>query len=1361
MDAEGIRLDRRFVRSVDNAAGDVRWADEGFNRALSWESVGTTRCNVILGEAGAGKTFELRMRAAELRAQGQTAFCVPVHALATLGLRTSLGPDERPKFDEALTADGDIWLFLDSVEESELRGNTLHGALSMLADDMEHRLKSLRLTLSARGSDWQEIDQQTLNAFVKSIRFPASEHVEVEVLHLLALTTGQVQALAILNGVEDPEGFVKAAHQTNAWPFLSRPLDVVWLSRYWSKHGSLGTLTQLVEGNIDERIGELQRPASHLHLSPERARVGARALALATRLSDHDAIAITSAGAERRGKTALDPHAVLTGWRPAEVRELLSRGLFDDVTYGRVRIHHRIAHDYLAAEALYHLVRDGFPLRDARALLFQTAGTRLVIPRHLTGVVAWLAAWMPEVRQVAVQCGPEHLLDEGDPAALPVTIRRAILRSFRDRYADRERFFLHFDRAGLQRFASGGLNDDLRGLLASKEPKHVRELALDVIKGGRLSELAGNALALALSTKDTALRYSAAAAVLKAGSEHQRRHLLRLLDPPAGADPDLVTLLLSELYPESIATADAVLAMVRAKRRPNVVTGLEYALVELATRGSRPERKNLVAELLDAMLPIGCAAATHTWLASPLASALASLADEQLEREHLDRSCIIFSQLRHDTDAPLDLARLLREPRLRRAIFWHFVAEQYAASGNYPMRPYDTKCYEVFALSSGDKDWLLRDFAGTSDPKQRALALNTASRLIADQLTSEAEAEFASIAARLSPNLSHLVKVHLERRRRRQMPSQPYHAGRLELLHAHHKSRRAARERVERIQSAIEELRSGQASGMLWELLDRHSMTDALTAIAEQHGEDIANATREGAMAFASSAEPVPIENFPANRSSPVNQLGLTGADFLFAQGVVVDRLPESMLRRCIMFATARLNGFPAWLAKIADQFPLLLAELFEPAMRLDYALPPADPQNHAVRIRLLRDISGAALCIRAACSDIVWKLLSASDPPCVEVLDACLLTLRGTKHWLTSEMRALARMRARKAVGAPQRLGAWWSAWLELDASVALSFVEHALERRRFTERARHVILVAPWMRAARMTRHEVPGWLAGQSQLIAKLYGLLRRYISQGQDLPLRGVHNDRHHAQEFRDVVFRWLIESPGNDTVKILDDLADASSGVDRDWFRHQAEMRAVQDASLRALSTDEVVKLLRENNRSPANLSDLFQTVLNRLDDVADELRNGDFSLRELLLVRGKARPERLAQLLVASQLQALRRTHYVVTRESEVVDQKRPDLLVSNPSAEGGVTIELKIADSWSLPQLESALRDQLVGRYMRANGSRAGVLLIVSASKSKRWGRQKYSFAELAEHLRARARRIVAGSTRISLLAVVDIALV
>lgn len=98
-------------------------------------------------------------------------------------------------------------------------------------------------------------------------------------------------------------------------------------------------------------------------------------------------------------------------------------------------------------------------------------------------------------------------------------------------------------------------------------------------------------------------------------------------------------------------------------------------------------------------------------------------------------------------------------------------------------------------------------------------------------------------------------------------------------------------------------------------------------------------------------------------------------------------------------------------------------------------------------------------------------------------------------------------------------------------------------------------------------------------------------------------------------------------------------------------------------------------------------------------------------------------------------------------REEEVADRKKPDIRLATTHGDQRAAIEVKIADEWSLPQLENALRDQLVGQYLRHQKCKAGCLLLTYHGRKARWTQpatgQRLSFPDMIEHLRSLAQAI------------------
>jgi hypothetical protein len=106
---------------------------------------------------------------------------------------------------------------------------------------------------------------------------------------------------------------------------------------------------------------------------------------------------------------------------------------------------------------------------------------------------------------------------------------------------------------------------------------------------------------------------------------------------------------------------------------------------------------------------------------------------------------------------------------------------------------------------------------------------------------------------------------------------------------------------------------------------------------------------------------------------------------------------------------------------------------------------------------------------------------------------------------------------------------------------------------------------------------------------------------------------------------------------------------------------------------------------------------------------------------------------------------------FSVEREPHVVDEKEPDIRVRAKATDASVAMEVKVAESWSLRQLNDALEVQLCERYLRASDGRYGVLLLVHQhARAKGWkdtATGKYlSFAEVSARLSVRAA-VIAGT--------------
>jgi hypothetical protein len=94
-----------------------------------------------------------------------------------------------------------------------------------------------------------------------------------------------------------------------------------------------------------------------------------------------------------------------------------------------------------------------------------------------------------------------------------------------------------------------------------------------------------------------------------------------------------------------------------------------------------------------------------------------------------------------------------------------------------------------------------------------------------------------------------------------------------------------------------------------------------------------------------------------------------------------------------------------------------------------------------------------------------------------------------------------------------------------------------------------------------------------------------------------------------------------------------------------------------------------------------------------------------------------------------------------------VADEKEPDLRFRAKASDANVATEIKVAESWTMQQLEEALVIQLCGQYLRAQDGREGILLLVHQNpRPKGWKLPDgtyLNFEAVAQRLRDLAVRI------------------
>ena len=781
-----IELDRKFVAFDEDSQAEER-DDLLFARPAlsgtekSWADILHNPCTVVLAEARAGKTTELRTQAEKLRSDDKDAFFCRLDMLADRSLEDSLETGRR-QFRAWVESAAPGYFFLDAVDEARLTSwGDFEKAVRNFVDAVESYKARLTVVISTRPNAWQaQADRAMLKRWLS---FPEEvERVEngahgsafnrdgrslvpeneanltvrressspIAIVRMVSLNQSQVRIFAAAKGMTDIDGFLEAIEHADADSFATRPADLRGLIDSWKEHGRLGSYAEIVARDVAGKLAEENLKHSNQSLiSADRVREGARILAAAVTLTQRPSILLPDEHIDETLRSrCLDPEQVLPGWTPGEIRALLSRGMFDPALYGSVRFHHRTAREYLAAQLFEKLLLEQTNRRSIERLLFvRPYGilSEVVVPAFKP-IVGWLAAWDERIRNRAVRIDPKLLLEYGDPSTLDIGIRATLLRDFARRYKNRQHTPLGlYSRREARRVADRRLAGVIRELLETyRDHTAVRRLLLRIIREGRLPECGQLACTFATNTEmDAYTRSIAVRAVGSAGTlSEQKRLAEEILAQASGLDHNIVSAAIDSLWPDAL-TDQGVLVLLEEVLVSDQfgAPDLEYVILPIPSRISDRDR---VYDFLTAVLELLSRPPLHdnkfyrdstkfSWLLNllwVLVGRLRSLHDapetvpEFLEAITLcsqSRSYVLLYRGRMDDE----IAQLLHgDAKIRHALFWH----KYAQVRKLEAEPV-TNFQFIYRFENGnvldarDSDYYLRDIRERADLKDKRVAM--------------------------------------------------------------------------------------------------------------------------------------------------------------------------------------------------------------------------------------------------------------------------------------------------------------------------------------------------------------------------------------------------------------------------------------------------------------------------------------------------------------------------------------------------------------------------------------------------------------------------------------------------------------
>ncbi|NJK30956.1 MAG: hypothetical protein HC927_00330 [Deltaproteobacteria bacterium] len=690
---------------------------------------------------------------------------------------------------------------------------------------------------------------------------------------------------------------------------------------------------------------------------------------------------------------------------------------------------------------------------------------------------------------------------------------------------------------------------------------------------------------------------------------------------------------------------------------------------------------------------------------------------------------------------------------------------------DYP--PYQARALSVVGLD--DAAWLAQDALSNAEPNARALAFNTLRLLRRSDPGLQSVLDEVAVSSADSA-FSQLLEAD---ERARNTPREPSNwAIKLKQEQEEREREQALerREELEVLHNEIERIRSGEHRYFLSILCSRAAPDDNklgidLKQLREEFDDKIAEAAGSGLKAcWRVFRPPFKFEQDNRNTISGDVTIGLAGLQLEFADGLDPSGLDDEEVEIAVRYAVQQINGLPSWFDSLAETHPDKVAEALRPAVEADLHLQDLD--EHPEFLDCWREMPDS---LRVPVARMILNELVSHVPANKHSLDDALATCGWLEGDEAEDFTGLCAARLEEA-GSIEEGVTWWCALAKSDPLGAVCYLENFADTAKPEDLDEVMEATCAKLGRGFAGPPAAPAVLANAEaleRLIPLVYGTVRPEDDRKNTSRIAQPVTPRVSAEHLRGKLFDQLSSIGSADAYAALERLAaDPRMMAYRDVLLVHARRSPQRSPVALPMTPKEALEWGRSHAVPIRTADDLHRVVLDRLDDISEDIGRGEFSERE----RFHGQDEAAFQFHLAARLDSSKHIHcYEVSREVEVDRGKMPDIRVGHSACPGRpVSLEIKVAENWTFPQLQEALNEQLVGQYLRPQKSRHGILILCSRPeikqgkntkkavkpKRKQWmvkGKMR-SFDDILQMLRDEAVALVTMTTDIDSLDVVGI---
>lgn len=1212
------------------------------------------------------------------------------------------------------------------------------------------------------------------------------ERERTVVVLMAPLDNHRIRAFATGQEVPNLDSFMVSLDTQNLWHLASRPLDLIWLADYWKETRRFGTFAQMLEASIEERLKETnsayQRsdPVAPQHALHVIERIGAAFV-----FGRKDYLAIPNHSVKRSdSQNSFNFETIAPDLTPQYRQRLLLRPVFDPATFDRIRLHNDNegkVRSYLAARWLYRRrSNNGCSQRELFDLLFaETYGIKTIIP-STQQTAAWLSIWDEDVAREVLVRDPYVLLSSGDPASLSLATRQDALRRVAARMLDPDWQFRWFERDSLRRLATPDMVPVIEELMASHgHNDDVKHLLLAMIDLGPLPQCAAFARAAAFDLKaDTTTRVLGGRAFLQFAVPADLVNFAAYIKTEAATLPGaMLWESLDKLFPVHLSGDDliAIIDGIPAETRDETL-GFSYYGPKLLQRDqSAADLKRLIAWLLGKVGPVR----ENYWEESDeekeYGPALQEAALKLLRTANVNTApeLAIDAALRlgsnrlyhNNENEPKELtAELHRSARRKRAALWRAVDWFEGAKRVHGQGISNVDQLHMLGWTPGittdDLGWLLADISEQPLPARRALAANAVLNL---WKRSDRDPSILSALKDVCAGVDDLQR-HIEAWENPSLPSSADKAEESEFAKA-----RAKREAEQKKRDAswirfvndikakpdvlldLPRLPDGTPDGRLfdlWRLLSSlsshssHYAIDDVSPVVPIVGKDAARALEEALIQFWRQREPIlASERDPGKRNtiSKFDCMGIVGVTLEAKRDPKwADKLTSEDATRAAKFATLELNGFPPWILGLCAGWPdetsaVLMGEVIS---QFD---APED-----IAYGVTQDISKAPIEVaKTVASDMLTAIEERSRLGLRALSLALSIVVMGADEANRARLAPLALDRFAAGDPTDNATAIYLATAFRIDPANAVTATAMKLDGMSINEqqqlaKAALPLIFGGWAMRDDGLQTVLP--IEVLERLIVIAFTIVK--VEDDNVHPTGEVYSPdaRDDAERARGGAFNRLLATPGRAAFAVLKRLSQTPGfSVSPGRMRELMARRAAADSEYAPWTAGEAVAREQQFDAAPRTPADLRRVAMRRFSDIDHDLHHADFA-QGITLKR--LQNEREVQVWVANELRSRKGRAYIGEREPHVVEEKEPDIRLQATASDASLPIEIKVAESWPLHELEKALKVQLGGRYLRAKDAKHGILLLVH-KEPHTWNGpngEKWKLAQVVEHLCAMA---------------------